>query len=77
MLPGVLSYLQQEFKYWHEILSHRHPKSMFRLAKLVVLPAIFLHLKDDVSLCEPCMFGIATTWKHKKTEEIRVYPQRN
>ena len=30
---------------------------MFRLAKLGVLPSIFIDLKDDVPLCESCMFG--------------------
>ena len=42
MFPEVLSPLQQEFKSWHDKLSHLHPKSMFRLAKLGVLPSIFL-----------------------------------
>ena len=30
---------------------------MFRLAKIWVPPSIFLDLKDDVILCESCMFG--------------------
>ena len=51
MFPEVLSPSQQEFKYWHEKLSHLHPKSMFRLAKLGFPPKQFLDLKDNVPLC--------------------------
>ena len=57
MFPEVLSNLQYEFKSWNEKLYRLRPKSMFRLAKLGVLPSIFLDLKDYVPLCESCMFG--------------------
>ena len=30
---------------------------MFRLAKLGVLPSIFIDLKDDVPICESYIFG--------------------
>ena len=56
MFPEVISYLQQEFKSWHENISHLHPKSMSRLAKLGVLPSIFIELKYDVRLFESYMF---------------------
>ena len=60
IFPEVLSNLQQEFKLFHYKLSHIHPKSMFMLEKLEVLPSIFIDLKDNVRLCEPCMFGTAS-----------------
>ena len=81
MFSEVLSPLQQEFKYWHDNLSHLHPKSVFRLAKLGVLPSIFLYLKDDVPLCVPLMFGTArkrqqrTKWK--KSGSIRKKTNNN
>ena len=56
MFTEVLSPLQQKIKPWHEKLSHLHPKSMFRLAKLGFFPSIFLYLKDDVTRCASCMF---------------------
>ena len=56
MFPEMLSHLQQEFKSYHAKLYHLHPKYMFRLEKLGVLPSILLELKDDVPLCESCMF---------------------
>ena len=34
VFPEFLSPLQQEFKYWHDKLSHLHPKSMFRVKNL-------------------------------------------
>ena len=48
MFPEFLSPLQQEFKSWHDKLSHIHPKSMFILEKLGFLPPIFTYLKDCV-----------------------------
>ena len=57
IFPEVLSPLQQEFKSWHDKLSNLYPKSLFRLAKIGVFPSIFIDLKDDVPLCESCMFG--------------------
>ena len=57
MFPEVLSPLQQEFKFCHYKLSHPHPKSMFRLAKLGFLSLIFLDLKDDVPLFSSCIYG--------------------
>ena len=57
MFPEVLSPPQQEFKSWHDKLSHFYPKSMFRLAKLGVIPSIFIDLRDDVPICESCIFG--------------------
>ena len=51
MFPEVLPPLQQEFKSWHDKLSHIHPKSTFRLAKPGPLP------KKNVSPCASCMFG--------------------
>ena len=56
MFPEVLSVLQQEFKSWNDKLSRLHPKYMFRLEKLGVIPSIFLDLKDDVPLCASFMF---------------------
>ena len=38
MFPEVLSILQQEFKSWNDKLFYLHPKSMFRLEELGVLP---------------------------------------
>ena len=52
MFSEVLSPLQQEFKSCHDKLSHLHPKSIFRIEKLEVIPSRFLNLKDDVPLCE-------------------------
>ena len=37
---------------------------MFRLARLRVIPSIFLYLKDDMSLCESCMFGKSSGGKY-------------
>ena len=59
MFTEVLSPLQQELKFWHENLSHLHPKLMFILAEVGILPSIFLDLKDDLPLCVSCMFGTA------------------
>ena len=63
MFPWVLSPSQQEFKSWHKKLSHFHPKSMFRLAKLGVFPSIFIDLKDDAPLCASWMFGTSRSRK--------------
>ena len=38
MFPEVIPPLQQEFKSWNDKLSHLHPKSMFIIANIVVLP---------------------------------------
>ena len=41
MFIEVISPLQQEFKSWHDKLSHLHTKYMFRLTKLgVLLPLV-------------------------------------
>ena len=50
MFTEVLSTLQQEFKYWHENLSHLYPKSMLRLATIGFLPPIYTELKYDVHI---------------------------
>ena len=75
MFTEVLSPLPQELKSSHDKLSHLHPKSMFRLGKIGVLTSRCLYMKDDVPLCEPCMFGIAKRriWitKGKKPGSIR------
>ena len=55
--------LEHELKSWHEKLSHPHTKSMFRLEKLGVILSRFLDLKDDLPLCESCMFGTASIRK--------------
>ena len=60
IFPEVISPLQQEFKYWNEKLSHLHPKSIFRLAKLGILPSIFIELKYDLRLCASCMIVTAS-----------------
>ena len=39
MFSGVLSPLQKVLKFWNNKLSCLHPKRMFRLAKLRVLPS--------------------------------------
>ena len=59
MFTEVLSSLHQVLKSWNNKLYHLHPKSMFVLSKLGVLPSIFIYLKDDVPLYASCMFGIA------------------
>ena len=75
MSPEVLSPLQQELKSWHDKLSNLHPKYMFRLEKLRVLPLRCIDLKDDVPLCKSCMFGTERRrkWKTKckKSGSIR------
>ena len=58
MFTEELSPMQQELKYWHENVSHLHPKSIFRLAKLGVLSRRFLNMKDDVPFCASFVFGI-------------------
>ena len=63
MFPEVISPLNKELKPWHDKLSHLHPKSMFRLAKLGVLSSIFLDLKDYAPLCKSYMFGAASRRK--------------
>ena len=65
MLAEVISPLKQEFKSWHDKLSHLHPKSMFIPEKLGAPPSRFLDLKYDLSLCAPCMFGTAMDSKRK------------
>ena len=61
MFPEVLSHLQHEFKFCNDKLSYLHPKSMFRLEKLGVLPELLLDLKDDVPLCLSCVFLTSRT----------------
>ena len=77
MFPEVLSPSQQDLKSWHDKLSHLHPKSIFILAKLGVLPKLFLDLKDFVLLCASCMFGTArrlqTITKSNKSGSILKY----
>ena len=77
MFPEVLSTLRQEFKSWHDKLSHLKPKSMFRIAKPRSLPSRLLDLKDDVHLCESCIFGTARrrqcTTKGMKSGSIGKY----
>ena len=81
MFTEVLSSLHQEFKSRYYNLSHLNPKSMFRLAKLGVLPSKFLDLKDYVLLCASFMFGTArkrqqrTKWK--KSGSIRKDTDNN
>ena len=54
---------------------------MFRLAKIGFLPSIFLDLKDDVPLCESCMFGTARRRKSikkcKKSRSISKETENN
>ena len=80
MFTEVISPLQQEFKSCNEKLSHLHPKSIFRLAKLVVPPSRFIELKYDVCLCASCIFVTARRmqWitKVNKTESIRKYNKK-
>ena len=57
MIPEVLSPLQHKLKFYHDKLSPRNPKSMFRLEKLGALPKRFIDLKDDVPTYASCMFG--------------------
>ena len=57
MFIEVLSPLQQESEYGHNKLSHLHTKYMFRLAKLGLLPSIFLYLNNDVHIFASWMFG--------------------
>ena len=38
-------------KYFNDKFYHLHPKSMFRIEKLGVLPSSFIDLKDDVTFC--------------------------
>ena len=65
MFTEVISPSQQEFTFWNDILSHLHPKSMFRLAKLVVIPSIFLDFKYDVPLCSLFMFRTGRNRQYK------------
>ena len=51
MFPELLSTLQQGSKSWHDKLYHLHPKYMFILAKIGVLPSQFIYLNDYVPLC--------------------------
>ena len=60
MFPGVLSPFKQEFRSWYDKLSHLHPKSMFRIEKLEVIPSRFIDLNDDVLLCVSSMFVTAS-----------------
>ena len=59
IFPVVLSPLKQEFKYWHDKLSHLHPKSLFRLEIFGVLQSKFIDLKNYVPLYAPFMFKTA------------------
>ena len=81
MFSEVLSPLQQEFKSCHDKLSHLHPKSIFRIEKLEVIPSRFLNLKDDVPLCTSCMFGAEMRrqrrTKGKKSGSIRKEMENN
>ena len=81
MFPELLSPLKEEFKSWHEKLSHFHTKSMFRLAKIGVLPSRFIYLKYDLPLCAPCMFVTASKrqcrTKGNKSVSIRKETDNN
>ena len=54
---------------------------MFRLAKLGVLPSIFIDLKDDVLLCASCMLGTENRrqcrTKRKKSGSIKKENKHN
>ena len=70
IFPVVLSLLQQELKSLYDKLLHLHPRSIFCLEKLCVLPKQSLDLKYYVPICALCMLGTAryfqcTTKKNK------------
>ena len=76
MFPEVLLILQKELKYWHDKLSHFHPKSMFRQTKIGVPPSIFLYLENDGHLCVSCMF-VTVRRRHWIKKGINMGPQGN
>ena len=39
---------------------------MFRIEKLGVITSIFIDLKDDMTLCESCMFGTPSRRQRRK-----------
>ena len=68
MFLEVLSFLQSEFKSWHEKLSRLNNKSMFILTKLGVLLKRFIYLKDDVPIYALLM---SVTLRIKKMDNKR------
>ena len=76
MFPDVLPPLQQELTSWNDKLSHLHPKSMFRLEKLDVLPRRLLDLQYYVTLCALQMFGTARRKQGIKKENKTRYTHK-
>ena len=75
MFLEVLSHLKHEFRFWHDNLSHLHPKSMFRLAKLGALLAQFLYLKDDMPLWASWILGTERRrpWIKKGKKSVSIW----
>ena len=74
MFTGVISPLKKYFKSWHDKLSRLHPKYMFRLAKLGILPKFFLDFKYYRPLYLSCVFGTANRiqWRTKREKLVSM-----